>query len=444
MGLLEKVRWYYRHYGFKALLRKIRQEVFGVKPRSNTGIDPAQYLEGLGVARALPETLVRDHSISASSLLSLHYIAMQPLPVYTAPGPRERLNLVTDSINIGHLFGGVGTAIIVAAKLAEARGAKLRVVTRLQPADANGFAQVLECNGIELSGNVEFAFVGIGDRRAQLDITEGDRFLTTSWWTTASTLGSVPANRVDYLLQEDERMFYPYGDEWLRCNEVLKRDDLRFLINTKLLYDHLVESGLEHLRQSAAWFEPAFPESMFRQEVFAEKEKHTLFFYARPNNVRNLFYRGIEVLDRAVSEGLIEPDKWDVVFVGKDVPQITLGGMIQPRVLPTMGWREYGEFTGSVDLGFCLMGTPHPSYPPLDLAASGAAVLTNRFGLKQDLKAYSPNISCAGLAVEELLEGLREGLALATDPVARKAGYQNNGMSRSWNETLVSSIEFLR
>ena len=41
--------------------------------------------------------------------------------------------------------------------------------------------------------------------------------MTTSWWTTRATLGStLPREQVLYLLQEDERMFYPAGDEQLR------------------------------------------------------------------------------------------------------------------------------------------------------------------------------------------------------------------------------------
>jgi O-antigen biosynthesis protein len=377
-------------------------------------------------------------------MLIEQYLSIQPLSVYTAPGPRARLNLVTDSINSGSLFGGVGTAIILAATLAKQRNAKLRVVTRTQTPDEAGLAQVLDCNDIMFSGNIEFAHVAVGDKHAQLDICEGDRFLTTSWWTTASVLGSVSAHRVDYLLQEDERMFYPYGDEWLRCSEVMGRRDIRLVVNTELLYRHLLENGFAHLTQNAVWFEPAFPKKMFAARVGHQKNKRKLFFYARPNNLRNLFYRGIEVLDKAVSEGVIDPAKWDVFFLGKDIPKLKLGGVLEPIILPTMGWREYGEFISNIDVGFCLMCTPHPSYPPLDLAAAGAYVLTNRFGLKHDLSRYSTNIMCADLSVHGLLDGLRSVLARAQTGQARAEVADSKHMPSSWTDSLANVVEFLR
>jgi hypothetical protein len=67
---------------------------------------------------------------------------------------------------------------------------------------------------------------------------DGDIVLTASWWATRSTLASVGASRILYLLQEDERMFYPFGDDRLRCAETLSEPGLRTLINTKMLFDH--------------------------------------------------------------------------------------------------------------------------------------------------------------------------------------------------------------
>ncbi|MEY2169639.1 MULTISPECIES: rhamnosyltransferase WsaF family glycosyltransferase [unclassified Rhodanobacter] len=385
--------------------------------------------------------------VSASVLVRSRFAAIQPLPIFTAPGPAARLNLVTDSISVGSLFGGVGTAIILASQVASRRGAKLRIVTRTEVADEAAVRQVLDCNDLAFPGNVEFAQVQVGDEAAQLDVCAGDRFLTTSWWTTASTLGSVAPEKVDYLLQEDERMFYPYGDDWIRCQEVLSRTDIRFVINTELLFDHLVASGLGNLRDCARWFEPAFPATLFHMDAEAEARpeggKRRLFFYARPNNARNLFFRGIEALDRAVAEGVVDPEQWEIVLVGKDVPKIQLGGVVEPTVLPTMNWREYGKFIRGVDLGFCLMSTPHPSYPPLDLAASGAVVLTNRFGLKTDLSGYSTSILCSDLGVTELLQGLREGVRRAGDAAARRDAYARSQMPRSWVDTMATCVEFL-
>lgn len=439
MNLFEKIAWYYRHRGFRALIARV------INGRAPT---PDQILSGevrgkgiRGGASAKPGQAVA----SAHSLLSMRFAAIQPLRVYSVPGHEERINLVTDSINTGSLFGGVGTAILLATMLASRRGAKLRIVTRTEAPDERGFAQVLECNGLTVPGNVEFVHLDVADTKAQLDINGGDRFLTTSWWTTASVLGSVAARKVDYLLQEDERMFYPYGDDWIRCNEIMRRSDIRFVINTELLYRHLLETGMTHLKDTAAWFEPAFPAASARRQMHGRLDgaRRKLFFYARPNNVRNLFYRGLEVLDRAVSEGVLDPAAWEVIFVGKDVPKVRLGDSVEPTVLPTMEWGEYRDFIAQVDAGFCLMSTPHPSYPPLDLASTGAFVLTNKFGIKQELGDYSPRIVCADLTIEALLDGLRAVIAMA-EGVATGPRADDWKASRSWETSLGDVIEFLR
>lgn len=438
MNLFEKIAWYYRHRGFRALIARVINGRAPTPDQILSGEVRGKAVRGGVSAKAGPAIA------SAHSLLSKQFPAIQPLPVYSVPGHEVRINLVTDSINAGSLFGGVGTAILLAAMLASRHGAKLRVVTRTEAPDERGFAQVLECNGLTVPGNVEFVHLDVTDTKAQLDINGGDRFLTTSWWTTASVLGSVAARKVDYLLQEDERMFYPYGDDWIRCNEIMQRSDIRFVINTELLYRHLLETGMTHLEDTAVWFEPAFPAApTHRLQGRLDGARRKLFFYARPNNVRNLFYRGLEVLDRAVSEGVLDPAVWEVIFVGKDVPKVRLGDSVEPTVLPTMEWGEYRDFIAQVDAGFCLMSTPHPSYPPLDLASMGAFVLTNKFGIKQELGNYSPRIVCADLAIEALLDGMRAVIAMAEGgaPGARDDDWK---ASRSWETSLGDVIEFLR
>lgn len=432
MTLLEKFSWYYRNYGALALVERVGKKLLGMPGPSAARSQPT--IESLLAPSA-------GEPIDAASLVRANFPALQPLPVYSSPGRGERINLVTDNIGAGSLFGGVGTAIVLATLLAKKNNARLRIVTRHQDAKLPAVAQVLRCNGVELDANIESVRIGPDDRLAQLEMGPGDRFITTSWWTTQSVLASVPASKVEYLLQEDERMFYPYGDEWLRCAELLARRDVRCIVNTKLLQRHLIQSGLEHLAETSIAFEPAFPESMFRHVEKPAQRKRVLFFYARPGNHRNLFFRGLEALDRAVVEGIFRPDEWDIVFAGSNIAPVRLGGLIEPRMLGIMDWREYGEFVRSVDLGFCLMATPHPSYPPLDLAACGAVVLTNRFGLKTDLSMYSSNLHCADLDLASLVAGLREASVMARDDEGRLANYRAQSIERSWENSLKGVLD---
>lgn len=369
---------------------------------------------------------------TALALEDARFQNLRPLKTFRIPAEQRRLTMVTDSVSKGSLFGGVGTAILLAAQTANRMKARLRIVTRTEPPDAESVHRVLQVNGVALDHEPQLQFASIGDERTEIDLQDGELFITTSWWTTWATLAGVPAESVIYLLQEDERMFYPYGDDRLRCEQILSRRDLRFVINTKLLWDHLVRTGLENIRQQAVWFEPAFPASVFHPRARADgQRKKRLFFYARPNNLRNLFYLGLKTLDRAIASGVLPAEEWEILLVGSHIPEVSFGPGVSVQKFENLGWAEYADLCGSVDLALSLMYTPHPSYPPLDLAASGAIVVTNSFPGKEDLSAYSTNILCAEPDVAALVAALAEGVRRIA---ANSKG--DAGLLRDWGQAL--------
>lgn len=378
---------------------------------------------------------------------------IQPLATYLIPKPSiSRVSLVTDSIGSGSLFGGVGTGLLFAAQLANRMDAKLRVVTRTEAPSPKNVLQILGAYGIELQHEIQFAFAPVsGDDGAELtdgvaarlDISPDEIFVTTSWWTTTAALSSIPRTSIIYLLQEDERMFYSFGEERVQCEQVLRTADIRFVVNTRLLFDHLISSGLAQLERNGLWFEPAFPKSLFYPRQHEAGGKKRFFFYARPNNPRNLFHLGLEIIDRAINRGILDLSQWDIFLVGKDIPNVMFGDGYLPTQYEGLNWGAYADLAGTIDLGLCLMCTPHPSYPPLDLAASGSVVVTNKFGNKQDLSHYSRNIICADLNMDALLDALREGVALAKDKEARSQNFAANGLSRDWAQSFEHTLESL-
>jgi hypothetical protein len=380
---------------------------------------------------------------TARSSIRIYSEAWAPLPVFTDPRAPPTLTLLTDSIAPESVFGGVGTAVVVGTMAAKQIGARLRLATRHVPPDPAVFGHVLKANRIKWEGATDFVYIPLdGDR--PLAVGDGDVVLTTSWWTTRSALGSVSASHILYLLQEDERMFYPFGDERLRCAETLSEPGLRTLINTKMLFDHLVDGpdAVPGLRTRSDWFEPAFPAIPEPDTQEAPRAaKSNFFFYARPNNQRNLYWRGLEVIDSAMRSGVLAPEEWNFHFVGGKLPDIELPGSVRPVVSPVLPWRDYAKLVSKMDLGLCLMDTPHPSYPPLDLAAAGAVVVTNSHGSKESLENWSRNIIAAPPSVSGLVEALRRGVVLSRDTEQRAANFALNNISRDWELTLLPVLE---
>ena len=102
------------------------------------------------------------------------------------------------------------------------------------------FGQVLSVNCIPAPERIEFVQVPPGGGR-ELPVGDDEVFVTTSWWTTRSVRPVVDPSRIVYLLQEDERMFYGHGDDRLRCAETMADPHIRFVINSKLLFEHLTK-----------------------------------------------------------------------------------------------------------------------------------------------------------------------------------------------------------
>jgi hypothetical protein len=358
---------------------------------------------------------------------------LRPLRVYASTSAPKRISMVTDSINSGSLFGGVGTALIFATLLARRMERPLRIITRSEPPTPANCRTVLEANGIPWQGDVDFVFSSRDTSNGRLvDVADGDLFVTTSWWTTSAVRASVDPANIIYLVQEDERRFYPEGDESIRCAEVLADPRITCVVNSKPLFDYLFAAA-DPRQRAPTWFEPAFPAFLTPREQPATG-KRKFIFYARPKNLRNLYYRGLEAISGAIECGHLDPSAWDFFFIGRDLEPVALPRGVRPTLIENLGWHDYQQLLRRMDLGLSLMASPHSSYPPLDLAAAGAAVVTNTFGSdKRSLDQYSTNIICCDPDVASLVAGIGQGVALANDLARRSANHRTSKFLTDWS-----------
>lgn len=435
MTLQEKIRWYIKHYGWAGLLGK------GLVVA--TGGRLGQSLSRRG--RQLPVLSVpvgpaERGPADAETLLQARFFRQQPLPVFPLQKSSPQVVLVTDSVSRGSLFGGVATAILLAGHVARAKGWNLQVVCRQEMPDAASIAMILTLNGIELGNRLTASFVDSRSARSEIGLGNSDIVITTSWWTTESVVAAIGPDRVFYLLQEDERMFYPMDDDHRRASALLDRPDIRLIINSELLYRHLEVTGLPALADRATWFEPAFVHKRREIQPFEPAKRRRLFFYARPGHPRNLYYLGLEVLQTAARRGVLDLDRWEVHFFGSDLSATSVAGK---AVIchDSLNWQAYVERLATADAALSLMYTPHPSYPPLDLAALGVPVLTNRFGTKQTLENYSSSIVCADCDVESLVAGLARVIEMAGDRPARAAALLESRIESDWSKALAPAVE---
>ena len=322
---------------------------------------------------------------------------------------------------------------MLSSLLARQRGASLRIITLTQPPDPANIASVLATHRIATGGPTEFLHAG-PDRAEEVPVNDGELFVTTSWWSTRCVRPLLHPSQILYLLQEDERMFYPQGDDYLRCAETLSDPDIRFVVNSRLLFRHLTEgpgalasiaargklvrAGLPGVREGT-------PRSRPRAESGSSSSMRGRIIQETSTGA------GLRRSQGAIEENLLDPDHWDFHFAGKDLAPATLPRGVRPSITQNLPWPEYVRLIRRMDVGLCLMDTPHPSYPPLDIAASGATAVTNRHGIKQSLAQYSDNIICVDPTVAALQQGIAAAVARSRNVSAA------DNISRDWQLALA-------
>ena len=411
----------------------------------DSGIEPLTHyllfkLKDSRVAKSEPIT----HAIDSATLLRRRFPNLVPLRTFSATAQQRRVNMITDSISEGSLFGGTGTAIIFSVLLAEQWNCPLRIITRIQKPEPENLQDLLLANKIAWGKNIEFLFAHIDDNRAAIDVSSEDIFVTTSWWTTWSTLQSIQSDRIIYLLQEDERLFYTEGDEKVRCQETISNPEIHIVVSSHLLYRHLVRDGFANLKQRGLWFEPSIIDSIGERVAAPEDRKTRNFFFgARPGANASLSCLGLEVIENALLEGVLGSNEWNFFFVGKDLVRVRFVGNIEPTLIQNIKWSEYKKLVSSMDLCLSLTCTPHPSYSALDLAACGAVAVTNSFGIKTSLEAYSGNIICSPATIEGLTMALKTAIPLVYDPARRQQNRANDQIVRDWKTSFKQPLNQL-
>lgn len=348
------------------------------------------------------------------------------------------LNLVTDSIAKDSLFGGVATALILATLYCNKYDLPLRIITRRAIANPTDYYHLLEFYQLQKPQRVEFST----DTTPVL-ISAEDEFLATSWWSAYSIRKTFPTRKFFYLIQEVETFFYPHGDQHLFCKTIENDENIIFIVNSHFLNEYFINHG--RLKGKSCCFEPAFPK-VFRTDKISQKsigDKNRLFFYARPQNPRNLFWTGLQLIDKAIQTGLIDTSDWDIYLAGSEnYPGFVFSNGYEPIKVGVMDLNSYRDFLNKTDLTISLMYTPHPSYPPYDSLLSGCVVLTNSFENKSNFKE-SNNIIVTKLEPEDFLKNLDKAIRLACDIEKRSSNYINSNFSTDWNENLEQVMRFM-
>ncbi|MBW0158227.1 glycosyltransferase [Sedimentimonas flavescens] len=332
-------------------------------------------------------------------------------PVFEAPGPA--IVVLVPTLNPTEIFAGIVTALDIAIGLAE-RGLTVRLVATDLPMAAPAASRAFVLNRMsaagQASGAAERISLHCGVQSASLPLHRGDRFLATAWWTAHVADRLIRQHgflhhRFHYLIQDYEPNFYAWGPEYA---DALASYGLNFapIFNTTLLRDYFQQEGFAFAGRQALAFHPAIDIDRYsRGQRRAATGPRRLALYGRPEVPRNMFATGLEVIARFIEAENLQPGQIELVSVGLKHGNVNMPNGLRLISLGKLPYEDYPTFLLETGVGLSLMYSPHPSHPPIEMAASGVRVVTNSFGPK-DLGRLSPAILSAAPEVPALSAAL--------------------------------------
>jgi glycosyltransferase involved in cell wall biosynthesis len=378
-----------------------------------------------------------------------------PLNVEVSPTlvSRPHLNVLLPSLAMKSMSGGANTALSIVARLA-AMGIPVRLVSTDLPPDASNKSLLTHVASLAEGNRDGFDFEIVDASKHDRPLTFGanDVFMATAWWTAQMAKYAVrhtKHRKFIYLIQDYEALLHPASSTQALAEETYALDHIP-VINTRLLYDFLRTRDIgryssDEFTKGALVFEPAVDTNRFFPETkVAARGKRRLLFYARPTGGwRNLFELGVAALQKLIADDSIQSDEWEFCGMGEKFAPLDLGKDSLLMPLPWLDLDGYAQQMRKADVLLSLMLSPHPSYPPLEMAACGRPVVTTTFANKtaEQLAAISPNIIGVPATIEGIADGVLEAMQrAASDTPVRHGGL---GLPKTWTESLSAVVPHL-
>lgn len=348
---------------------------------------------------------------------------LQPLSVTESSSTMRRLNIFIPTIAADARFGGIATALALLGALLPGFDYGRIVVTDLAPdEESRTFVREL----VSAKGRHAPEKIEIADRTAPIDVGPGDVFICTSWWT--AHLGRQILdwqrnrfNRADarliYLIQDFEPAFYPWSAQYALAERTYRDAGGTIAVfNSELLREFFEQRGFQF--SSEFTFSPKMNEQLlphYSRASQAKPVKHRkILVYGRPGSARNAFPLLIEGLDLwSLKYG--NARQWEVLSLGEKHRSVKMHHGIRVRSLGKVTLERYATLLRESSVGVSLMLSPHPSYPPLEMAHFGAYTITNAFANK-DIGNWHDNLtSLPDLTAEGLSEAIAQACERAED-----------------------------
>jgi glycosyltransferase involved in cell wall biosynthesis len=325
--------------------------------------------------------------------------------IVTSDKKESELLILVPTLQASSLFGGISTILNFAIE-AVVQGKSVKIVCTDIPiqGDQNRIKKHIVA---ELKLKKWPSKLSIGSIEDLLTLGKSDVLMATAWWTKPICEKIRDAAQLDipivYFIQDFEPLFYAASENYLDALKTYKECSYS-IVNTKLLGEYL-KVYAPSVMKNYSILAPQLIQSSFVRPAISEPNVLNIFFYSRPSVPRNLYNLGVESLQKFLLT-IPRATRVNIHFAGESMVSMpAMEGAYKIYSHGKLSRSDYSELLQSIDIGLCLMASPHPSYPTLELAIHGAQSVTNSFGKFKSSKNLA-GITVAEPEVDDLVNGL--------------------------------------
>jgi hypothetical protein len=332
----------------------------------------------------------------------LAIIETRPILSYPSRSERPRLTLLTPTVNPGQIFGGVATALKLFNELADQLGDAFdrRIVTTEADIAPEGYASFPDYAArafFQSRDDLPRVLVDANDRTGgRLDLRAGDVFVATAWWTANLAHELIADQKVFfgkapplvYLIQDDEPYFYGWSSKYALAEAAYhKGSNTLAIINSEELFEAMIAK----YRFRQALFMPYRLNARINEVLAPRPRERRIVVYGRPTVSRNAFEIICEALFQWQQSEPILASRWRIISLGEAFDERWKVPVQNMEIGGKASLEEYADHLNRAAVGISLMISPHPSYPPLEMAEAGVLTITNKYESK-DLSRRFPEI----------------------------------------------------
>jgi len=373
-----------------------------------------------------------------------------------------RINIIIPSLEKTHTYGGISTALAFFEILSiDFKHVRVIVIDFEPTAEALNQYPEYTYSRSDLCEQHKRQIVSIASNKnaisvPSLSVAESDIFIATIWYSAylaekarlwqTRFYDSVP-KYFAYLIQDYEPGFYAWSSEYLAAESTYRNNnDVLAIFNTSILRNYFHSKGILFSKEYA--FEPIIhPKLMQQREVLkGSKKQKIIVVYGRPSTKRNAFSLIIDSL-RLWSQNDHNSSDWTVVSAGEDHLDIQLSEELKVCSLGKLSLECYAELMSRASIGISLMVSPHPSYPPIEMAHFGMKVITNAYENKDLSRLHKNIISLDSVSAERIAKNLTRichqihtSPSSGWDTVPSIEGYLSNRNPFPFKQAVVNAL----